>query len=73
MVCGPVSQAINKEINLIKVTSASEMYDACVGAFDDVDIAVMSAAVADYTVSAPATERIKKQGETLVVNLQMLI
>lgn len=70
LVCGPVSQAINKEINLIKVTSASEMYDACVGAFDDVDIAVMSAAVADYTVSAPTTEKIKKQGETLVVNLQ---
>lgn len=70
LVCGPVPQAINKEINLIKVTSASEMYDACVGAFDDVDIAVMSAAVADYTVSAPATEKMKKQGETLVVNLQ---
>lgn len=70
LVCGPVSQTINAQINLIKVTSAAEMFDACVGIFKEVDIAVMSAAVADYTVSAPATEKIKKQGETLVVNLQ---
>lgn len=70
LVCGPVSQTINTQINLIKVTSAAEMFDACVGAFNEVDIAVMSAAVADYTVSAPATEKIKKQGEALVVNLQ---
>ncbi len=70
LVCGPVSQTIDKQVNLINVISAAEMYNACVEVFKDVDIAVMSAAVADYTVSTPASEKIKKQGDTLVINLQ---
>ncbi len=70
LVCGPVSAEVNKAINLIKVTSASEMYNACVDIFPGMDIAVMSAAVADYTIPDPAAEKIKKNGDSLVLNLQ---
>ncbi|MFT3908606.1 MAG: bifunctional phosphopantothenoylcysteine decarboxylase/phosphopantothenate--cysteine ligase CoaBC [Ferruginibacter sp.] len=70
LICGPVSEHINNGVNLIKVTSAAEMYNACVDIFPGMDIAVMSAAVADYTVPDPATKKIKKNGDSLVLNLQ---
>lgn len=70
LVCGPVAEPVNNNINLIKVTSAAEMYEACIDIFAGKDIAVMSAAVADYSVSDPAPEKIKKNGESLTINLQ---
>ena len=36
-------------INLIRVTSAEEMYNACHKIFGETELAIMSAAVADYT------------------------
>lgn len=70
LICGPVSESLNNGMSLIKVTSAAEMYNACVDIFPGMDIAVMSAAVADYTVPDPATKKIKKNGDSLVLNLQ---
>ena len=45
------------------------MYNACLEKFPGVDIAVMSAAVADYTPAAPSSEKIKKTGDHLVLEL----
>ncbi|MEO7522736.1 MAG: bifunctional phosphopantothenoylcysteine decarboxylase/phosphopantothenate--cysteine ligase CoaBC [Ferruginibacter sp.] len=70
LICGPVSEKADKGINLIKVTSAVEMYNACIDIFPGMDIAVMSAAVADYTVTHPAKDKIKKHGGSLVLNLE---
>ncbi|MEO8770991.1 MAG: bifunctional phosphopantothenoylcysteine decarboxylase/phosphopantothenate--cysteine ligase CoaBC [Ferruginibacter sp.] len=70
LVCGPVSEPVNNNINLIKVTSAAEMYNACVDIFPGMDIAVMSAAVADYSVPDPAADKIKKNGDSMTLNLQ---
>lgn len=70
LVCGPVSESINGAIEVINVTSASEMYEACLKVFPQSDIAVMSAAVADYTIVEPAKEKIKKNGEGLVLHLE---
>ncbi len=44
----------------ISVESASEMHQACMKHFADSEIIVMAAAVADFTVARPATEKIKK-------------
>lgn len=60
LVLGPSSQKINEKINTIRVNTAEEMYQAAIKFFDDMDIAIMSAAVADYTPSEPAAEKIKK-------------
>jgi phosphopantothenoylcysteine decarboxylase/phosphopantothenate--cysteine ligase len=48
-------------IHLIRVTSADEMYNACQSVFEKMDLAVMSAAVADYTPVTKADQKIKKK------------
>ncbi len=70
LVAGPVAEAIPAELNLIKVTSAAQMYDACVREFTNADIAILSAAVADYTITDPSSSKIKKQENELVLSLE---
>lgn len=52
-----------------KVQTAAQMYETCIHEFESVDIAVMSAAVADYTPVETAPEKIKKTSGTLVIEL----
>ena len=70
LVCGPVCEHINGTINVVRTTSAEEMYRACVDLFPQMDVAVMSAAVADYTIQDPATEKIKKKEDSMLISLQ---
>ncbi|MET0636806.1 MAG: bifunctional phosphopantothenoylcysteine decarboxylase/phosphopantothenate--cysteine ligase CoaBC [Chitinophagaceae bacterium] len=56
---GTVEPAIGGII-VRKVISALEMFNACDEVFDKVDLAVMAAAVADYTPVKAATQKIKK-------------
>lgn len=63
LVLGPSSEKVPEHIEIIRVQSAEDMYQACVSRFDQVDIAVMSAAVADYTPVEVAAQKIKKAGE----------
>lgn len=69
LVLGPSGIKVNKAINVIPVTSAAEMLHACEAAFKTADIAIMSAAVADYTPLQAAQEKIKKTEEDLTVRL----
>lgn len=69
LVLGPTSVAVKPGINIIHVKSAQQMYDACIAAFPDTDIAVMSAAVADYTPVTRAEEKIKKTEEQFTIEL----
>ncbi len=70
LVSGPVSiSPHNPTIKLIKVTTAQQMYDACTAIFAQQDIAILAAAVADYTPINPATEKIKKQERELTLQL----
>jgi phosphopantothenoylcysteine decarboxylase / phosphopantothenate---cysteine ligase len=68
LISGPVSLTPkHRNIQLTSVTSAEEMYQACNQV--DYDIAVMAAAVADYTPAEVANEKIKKNGEALNLTL----
>ncbi len=70
LVLGPSSLVVDMPgINLHRVTTAEEMYVSCLEKFEGTDIAVMSAAVADYTPIVRAAEKIKKNDGTLVVEL----
>lgn len=70
LITGPTSEKVNNSnINLISVTSAQEMYDAVFQQYSKVDIAIMSAAVADYTPKIKATEKIKKSDDSLTIEL----
>lgn len=71
LVTGPVLRGVSiTGIKTIDVTTAQEMYDVCNDVFDGSDIAIMAAAVADYTPVNPAKEKIKKNGDTLVLELK---
>lgn len=61
LVAGPgVQDPANKGIQLHRVTTAQEMYTVCIEHYPDMDLAIMSAAVADYTPETVASEKIKK-------------
>jgi len=70
LVLGPSDVKIPEGITVVKVRSAEEMFDACVSIFDSVDVAVMNAAVADYTPVNIAEEKIKKQSDTFTIELK---
>lgn len=70
LVSGPVDREVPENINLVSVTSASEMLEACMQHFDDADIIVMAAAVADYTPEDPAAEKIKKSEGEMIIRLK---
>jgi phosphopantothenoylcysteine decarboxylase/phosphopantothenate--cysteine ligase len=62
LVSGPTAQPVpDSTIQLIKVRSAREMYEATQEAFPSADVVILSAAVADYTPTSPADRKIKKK------------
>ena len=70
LVLGPTTSSIHQNgIKVQKVQTADEMYDACVDAFNGSDIAIMSAAVADYKPAIKAQDKIKKDASNLNVEL----
>ena len=67
LISGPTSLQIEKEINLIKVETAEEMFRATQNSLP-VDVAIFSAAVGDYKVKEISKEKIKKQDK---INLEL--
>lgn len=53
----------------IPVSSAGQMFAESVSLWPDMDMAVLSAAVADYTPAEPSPEKIKKQEDGMVLRL----
>lgn len=71
LVLGPVSNKFSLEgLEVIRVQTADEMFQACNRVFEEADITVMAAAVADYTPVAVANEKIKKSEETWSLTLK---
>ena len=70
LVIGPSSLGISANgISLVRVTTADEMYSACMEKFATADITVMAAAVADYQPVEAAKEKIKKKDKKLTIEL----
>jgi phosphopantothenoylcysteine decarboxylase / phosphopantothenate---cysteine ligase len=70
LVLGPSSQDPETPgITVQQVVSAAEMFDACVEQFAGADMAILSAAVADYTPAVKAIEKIKKTDDHLTLEL----
>lgn len=56
-------------IKLINIVSAKEMYDQTTKYFPQSDIAILSAAVSDFTPENKAENKIKKTGNNLIITL----
>lgn len=70
LILGPSAISVPAEIkNVIHVNTAEEMYEASVKEFRQCDIAVMAAAVADFTPAVTSTEKIKKKEEKFALEL----
>ena len=60
LISGPTNLEINNDINLIKVETAEEMFQATLNSLP-ADVAIFSAAVGDYKLKKTSTIKIKKQ------------
>ena len=70
LVCGPTNLVTtNKNIKRIDITSAEELYVASTKVFASCDIAVLSAAVADYKPTVTANQKIKKTANSKTIDL----
>ncbi|HRD40737.1 MAG TPA: bifunctional phosphopantothenoylcysteine decarboxylase/phosphopantothenate--cysteine ligase CoaBC, partial [Bacteroidia bacterium] len=70
LVLGPSAYSPkNKNVNLKRVESAQEMYEACTKVYDQCDVAILTAAVADYRPSAASDIKIKKKENEMSLEL----
>lgn len=70
LIAGPIAMAFPPGVKCIAVKTAAEMADAVDRCFAEMEIIIMSAAVADYRPRHISSEKIKKQGEGLVLDLE---
>ncbi len=70
LISGPTHLSIDeKKIDLIRVTSTREMYEAAHSKFGDADVFIAAAAVADYKPKMVADQKIKKNDDSLTLEL----
>ena len=70
LVSGQVAlKSPDASINLVKVRSAKEMFEASEKHFFEADIIILAAAVADYTPVMVADKKIKKKEDTFTIEL----
>jgi phosphopantothenoylcysteine decarboxylase/phosphopantothenate--cysteine ligase len=70
LVSGPVNILLqHPRLKIVKVNSASEMYLACCHFFEEVDVAVFAAAVADYRPAKVAEQKIKKDESSFTISM----
>lgn len=70
LVSGPVSIDCPVGVELVKVQSAREMFDAVKKNFGDADIIIKAAAVADYRPKNISDEKLKKKDVELSIELE---
>ncbi|HUX53192.1 MAG TPA: bifunctional phosphopantothenoylcysteine decarboxylase/phosphopantothenate--cysteine ligase CoaBC [Williamwhitmania sp.] len=70
LVSGPTQlSAESPNITITRVTTASQMAEACLNLFSSADLTILSAAVADFTPLHTAETKIKSGNENLTIQL----
>ena len=71
LICGPTNQQLNnKSIKRIDITSSDEMFSQVKNKYKNVDIIIMSAAVADFKPKIISNLKIKKKDDFMSLDLQ---
>ena len=70
LVSGPSALAAPAGARLIKVETTGQMREAVLKEFSDTDLTIKAAAVADYKAKTVSENKIKKNDETLVIELE---
>jgi phosphopantothenoylcysteine decarboxylase/phosphopantothenate--cysteine ligase len=70
LISGPVNiKLVHPNLKIVKINSANEMYLACCHFFEEVDVAVFAAAVADYRPEKVAEQKIKKDESSFTIKM----
>ncbi|KRL38654.1 phosphopantothenoylcysteine decarboxylase phosphopantothenate-cysteine ligase [Liquorilactobacillus uvarum DSM 19971] len=69
LISGPTDLPKVPKVKFIPINTTSEMAREVNRCFEQIDIVVMAAAVSDYRVEKPATQKIKKKSDTLEMKL----
>ena len=67
LILGPTNVPIPAGIQLTNVHTAAQMYEACIALAANYDVAILSAAVADYMPKFVSKNKIKKNNDKLTV------
>ena len=70
LVTGPTEIAPPMFVNVVKITSAKDMFDAVTSRSDEMDVIIKSAAVADYRPKVVGTEKTKKKDGDMAIELE---
>ncbi|MEE9373860.1 MAG: bifunctional phosphopantothenoylcysteine decarboxylase/phosphopantothenate--cysteine ligase CoaBC [Saprospiraceae bacterium] len=71
LILGPSKhRPIHREVKVILITSAEEMYNATIKQYHNCDIAIMAAAVADYTPTKTYSHKVKKGNNNWEMDLK---
>lgn len=71
LICGPVGIKTNHpNITRTDVESAEQMFQAAIRIFPNTDAAILCAAVADFTPATVADNKIKREGNKLILELE---
>jgi phosphopantothenoylcysteine decarboxylase/phosphopantothenate--cysteine ligase len=71
LVLGPVGVTpSNPKVRVINVVTAAEMMEASVKAFGACDIAILAAAVADFTPEKTSLKKIRRENDDMVLRLK---
>lgn len=71
LVCGPTNLKTNQpSIHRYDVESAEEMFEKSTELFNDMNAAILCAAVADFTSSVVADNKIKREGDDMIIRLK---
>ncbi|WP_438351475.1 bifunctional phosphopantothenoylcysteine decarboxylase/phosphopantothenate--cysteine ligase CoaBC [Paenibacillus sp. FA6] len=69
LVAGHIDVTPPADIHVVQVQSAQEMYDAVLELWEDSDIVIKAAAVADYRPRKASDRKMKKSGDTMSLEL----
>ncbi len=72
LVSGPVNLPAPQGVQVVRVNSAQQMFDAVTAEFDNRDMVIMAAAVADYRVAEVADHKIKKTADNDEMTLRLV-
>lgn len=70
LILGPSNVDVKQSVNVIHVTSANDMYEECMNRFQQAEIIIMAAAVADYTPETVSSNKIKKDDDSIQITLK---
>ncbi|PLY04511.1 MAG: bifunctional phosphopantothenoylcysteine decarboxylase/phosphopantothenate--cysteine ligase CoaBC [Desulfuromonas sp.] len=70
LVAGPTNLEAPAGVCCVRVGSAAQMREAVLAGYEDTDVVIKAAAVADYRLAERADQKIKKSAETMILELE---